>query len=280
MKTMVRIAAVAAAFAWSMSAASAQTFDVPPNSQIDVQYIAPKNTSPLYAIYTGLRDRKPLEELQVFLSPLKFPRKLKIQTDECGGATVRPYQAGGDITICYELVAQLQKLVNDNTKDNPDIRYPVLVGGFIQAVLHELSHAIFDMFHVPVWGREEDAADRLAAFIMTQFGEAVAMTTISATMLIFEWSNRTWTGSDFASVNSPEAQRFFNYVCIANGSPTVTELLPMPDFRQQQCTRGDNEYQSIRLAFFIVMMPHVDQELLLKIQAIDSMQWLVPGGSK
>ena len=34
----------------------------------------------------------------------------------------------------------------------------------------------------------------------------------------FEASDRTWTGSDFASVQSPEAQRFFNYLCIAFGS--------------------------------------------------------------
>ena len=297
MKTMVRIAALTAAFACSMGTAGAQPLNVPPNPQIEIQYVAPKNaSSPLTAIYNGLKERKPLEELRVFLAPLQLPRKLKIQTDECGGSTVRPYEAGGDVTICYELVARLQQIINDNTKNNPDARYPILAGGFTQAILHELAHAIFDMLDVPIWGREEDAADQLGAFIMLQFGGPVAVTTIYSTAMIFQWSSQTWTGSDFASATSPAAQRFFNYVCIANGWPhhiaeqtipkqlglpsDLSKLMTVPAFRDEQCTKQDTEYQQMRRAFYAVVMPHVDPDMLTKVQAVNSAQWLAPGGAK
>ena len=35
---------------------------------------------------------------------------------------------------------------------------------------HEVGHAAFDIFGVPIFGREEDAADNFATYIMLQFG--------------------------------------------------------------------------------------------------------------
>ena len=37
--------------------------------------------------------------------------------------------------------------------------------------LHETGHAVFDILKVPVFGREEDAADLFSAYIMLQFGK-------------------------------------------------------------------------------------------------------------
>ena len=34
----------------------------------------------------------------------------------------------------------------------------------MQAMLHEMAYAVFDVLQVPVWGREADAADKLAGF--------------------------------------------------------------------------------------------------------------------
>jgi len=40
-------------------------------------------------------------------------------------------------------------------------------------------------------------------------------------MFFLEKSEKTWTGSQFADVNSPEAQRYFNYLCMAYGGDPV-----------------------------------------------------------
>ena len=57
---------------------------------------------------------------------------------------------------------------------------------------------------------------------MLQFGKEVALKVLLGAAWFFEASDRTWTGSDFASVQSPEAQRFYNYLCIAFGSDPAT----------------------------------------------------------
>ena len=46
-----------------------------------------------------------------------------------------------------------------------------LVGSFLDVFLHETGHAVFDVLKVPVFGREEDAADLFSAYIMLQFGK-------------------------------------------------------------------------------------------------------------
>ena len=56
---------------------------------------------------------------------------------------------------------------------------------------------------------------------MMQFGENAAQTTIFGTARFFDWSARTWTGSDFASAEAPEAQRFYNFLCIAYGGDPI-----------------------------------------------------------
>ena len=46
------------------------------------------------------------------------------------------------------------------------------VGQVLFLTLHEVGHAVFDIFNVPIFGSEEDAADNFATYIMLQFAEA------------------------------------------------------------------------------------------------------------
>jgi hypothetical protein len=46
-----------------------------------------------------------------------------------------------------------------------------VVEQFLFWILHEFGHAIFEMYQVPLFGREEDAADQLAGYITPQFTE-------------------------------------------------------------------------------------------------------------
>ena len=149
-------------------------------------------------------------------------------------------------------------------------------------MLNQVAHALFDLLRTPVWGREDDAADRLAAFIMTQFGDDVALSTILGTAKFFEYSRHAWTGVDFADLESPESQRFFNYLCIAYGADPITFYFlagaPRPGGKVTQLTahraqRCDGEYNQVREAFDLTIMPHVDPGLFIKVRAT---QWLMP----
>ena len=76
------------------------------------------------------------------------------------------------IVYCYELVAQME---NDIASTNvlPGFRREdALVGGFVSTMLHETGHAIFYLLEIPIFGREEDAADAIASYVALQFGDA------------------------------------------------------------------------------------------------------------
>jgi hypothetical protein len=249
------------------------------NPQIEIVYGQPSNPS-YRPIYDRLKKLQVLEELQQFLVPLKLPRKLTVQVDQCGAAT-RPYKPGGPATICYELVEQIERVA---AKTEPNLREMVIVGTFVQAVFHEVASGVLDILQVPVWGRREDAADRLAGFIMLQFGEDVARQTVIGTGIFFEASGKTWTGSQFADVNSPEPQRYFNFLCMAyGGAPKVFESLAkaegdakpiLPEDRAGRCA---DEYAQVRKAFNLRIMPFVDPDLVVKVKAS---QWNSVGGGR
>ena len=202
------------------------------------------------------------------LRPVKLPRKLVVKLDECRGQQRSPYKAGGPVTICYELVDRIEKV---GAKVDASDRPTVIAGAFIQAVLHEISYAMFDLLQVPVWGRASDAADRLSALVMIKFGEEVAKSVIIGSAMFLAASDRTWTGSAFADTISPDDQRFYNYLCIAyGGSPVAFRYLAtgtppaIPEHRARQCAA---EYREVLAAFNMRIMPHIDADLLLKVRA-------------
>jgi hypothetical protein len=279
MKYVMRAAAVVVALFTAIAAtpAVAQAPSVLQNPQVEIAYVQPGNAS-YRPIHDRLRKLQALEELKQFLAPLRLPRKLTVQVDQCGAAT-RPYKVGGPATICYEMVEQIERIA---AKANPSMQQTVIVGTFVQAVFHEVAEAVMDILQVPVWGRSEDAADRLAGFIMLQFGEAVARQTIVGTAVFFEVSGKTWTGNQFADVSSPEAQRYYNYLCMAyGGNPKIFEFLVkadgdkkpiLPEDRSRRCR---SEYEQVRKAFNLRIMPHVDADLLVKVKAA---RWTVGNG--
>lgn len=241
------------------------------DTQIDIEYVEPKTPS-LRQYYEALKTQHVLETLREFLSPLRLPHKILVKTEECGRETI-PYQSGKPIIACYEYVARIVRLAPATRTQTGISRDTAITGAFVQLVLHGTAHAIFDLLKVPVWGREEDAADRLAAFVMLQFGKQVAVTTFTGAIWFFEASNHTWTGSDFSQEHSPEAQRFYNYLCIAYGGDpaTFTNIVRDTLLTTHRAQRCADEYKNLSQAFTITILPHIDPDRLRIVQSRD---WL------
>jgi hypothetical protein len=245
------------------------------NPQIETLYVAPADPA-LAPIRARVESARVLERLKGFLAPLKLSRKLTVEFDQCS-ALARPYRPGAPATICYELVDRIEHIAANGVSNSSAF----VEGTVVQAVLHEVALGVFDILQVPVWGRRSDAADMLAALIMLQFGEDIARQTIAASADFFELSGKTWTGSAFADVDSPEAQRYFNYLCIAyGGRPKTFEFLVkaekdhaavLPEHRAERC---DREYDQVRKAFDLRIMPYVDPDLLVRVKAT---RWLGTG---
>lgn len=247
------------------------------NSQIDIAYVEPSEA--VYRpIYERLKAHRVLEELRAFLAPLQLPKRVLIKSEQCHQPD-RLYQHGAPVTVCYEYIARLEELaakIPAQGKTQRGVsRDDAIVGGIVQVVLQRMSSAVFDVLDVPIWGREQDAADKLAALLMLQFGTVTARKLLNGAAYIFEASDRTWSGSDFSDTRGTEAQRFYNYLCVAYGGNKRTfsdfvegdsihsggllrfDLLPL-----RRAVRCANEYNDLKWAFDITIMPYVNQDLL------------------
>jgi hypothetical protein len=246
---------------------------IPKNPQIEIAYVAP--TSEKYqAIYQRLKAMQVFETLQQFLSPLRLPRRIVVKSQECG--TLRSiYQPGGPVVICYEYVlameqaapgANLVPIANGRIS-----KEGVIVGAFVNEVLSQVALAIFDALEIPVWGNANDAADNAAALIMSQFGDAVAWRTLIGTSWFLAQRAYVGRGSFAEVIQTSEAPRFYNYLCIAYSSnPQIFSFLSsdLPKDRLDWC---QDDYRKLVRSFAQTIMPHVDQALLKQIRTVDWM---------
>jgi len=249
------------------------------NPQIEIDYRPPRNAS-FRPIYEQLAARKVLETLQQFLAPLQLPRKLVIRVDECGGAITTAYKPDGPVTICYEYIADIERLAPKSTVHLQQADVTVgsaKTGPFVQAVLHAIALATFDILKVPVWGRLDDAADRVSALILLNFGPDVALYTIIGTAWFL--AANTTAPLDFADERGVMAQRYYTVLCLAYGRDPQTfarfvaanrsglEAEPaagdLPSARAGNCR---TEYNIEAQAFRTTIMPRLDQALVKRVQ--------------
>ena len=99
------------------------------------------------------------------LSPLRLPRRLLIKTEGCDGVS-NAYYDDGAVTVCYEYLDDVWKNVPEEPTPAGVAPIDALIGPVMDVFLHEAGHAVFDMLQVPLFGREEDAADQFSVYIM------------------------------------------------------------------------------------------------------------------
>lgn len=132
--------------------------------------------------YLALQKRHVLERYSQFLSPLHPPHKLPLVALNCGAeyGGHSPFYSSDDraLHFCYELYLDVLNVAPQTTTPQGVTRGTVDTGFWTSVLMHETGHALLDMLDIPVFGREEDAADQVAAFIALQFNPEVARTII------------------------------------------------------------------------------------------------------
>jgi hypothetical protein len=255
--------------------------------------------------------RKVLEEYVAFMSPVRLPKGLWVYADECGGGPgSSPYYDPSQraIVMCYEFVKSIDdwaaKIVKTETENPRNVPIKVTRKGFIAGlfagvILHETGHALFDNLDVPIFGRQEDAADQMSTFIAVQFKPEVADLVVGAyanVALMFDNKLRNATKSGATNLpDDPEAQcqldpfcafsdehgtwgqRFFNTLCLAYGAnPTHYADLVGEGFlpNNRDCVA---EYEQTKRAFAATIYPFIDKEKMKKVQ---EGEWFMQGEMK
>ena len=270
------------AFVLTATAALAQTPSIAPNPQIEIAYEPPANPAFVH-IYQRLTARKVLETLAQFLAPLKLDRKLTVKIDQCGAKARRYDRAQRLATLCYEYIDEVERLAPKSTVvlvQGPVTTDSAIVGPVVQSLLHEVAMAAFNILAVPVWGRLDDAADRVAAFVMVQFGANVAWNTIVGTAWFL--SGTATNAPDYSDVRGTVAQRYYTTLCLAYGREQVEgNTVRQGNVFQPFVSESDNsqtgnlpisrargcsyEYLLMKQAFNDTIMPHLDQALLKQV---------------
>jgi hypothetical protein len=249
------------------------------NENLVIDYVTPRD--PAYMpILQRLKDQKFLERLQQFLSPVNLPTKLRLTTRQCtldGTPNAFYYPLDWQLNICYEIVAFLDKLApTEPVNGLPPSR--VMMGALTGVVLHEVGHALFDNLQVPVFGREEDAADQFAAFLALQFDQDVAVTVVTGLAYAQLALKNAGMGviydrRSFSDEHGTADQRFYNILCIAYGSDPGTfasfaDPSVLPPDRAEGCKK---EYAQVRDAFYKTIFPAIDPA---KMTLVRSVKWL------
>jgi hypothetical protein len=250
------------------------------SDRVSVVYVPPNNFS-FQEVYELLRQRSALEKVKEILSPFRFPEQLTVETTECG-AVNSYYQRKNfkpTVTICYEFLKRILELLPNETTPAGLTPTDAAVGQFFWVTFHEVGHAAFDMFNVPIFGHEEDAADNFATFIMLQFGKGQARRLIKGAA----WAWRAYLGdyqknpvvqtrlAAFATDHGLPQERFYNLVCLAFGanSQEFADFESfLPPTRSPNCS---HEYQTLVRAFRQEIRPHIDQE---QARAVLDTDWL------
>ena len=258
--------------------ASAQTPVLRGITGINIEYLPPQQSVHM-PIYDRLKRRGVLEQYKEFMSPLRLTRLLTVGLQECG--FINAIYRAARITYCYELVADMQRQIAESNVLPGFRREDAIVGGFVSTMLHETGHALFDLFDIPLFGREEDAADAIGAYVSLQFGPTTARRILTGTAFVWRASEITRQNrgnrrfEDYSDEHGTDAQRFYNTVCIALGGDAVegtstfadfTQLLP--EGRRRRCPV---EYLQVKKAFARHVLPHVDITLMKKVRATE---WL------
>jgi hypothetical protein len=165
------------------------------------------------------------------------------------------------ITFQYGFAALIFETLKQNNPDWSNHKLGFATGAVIAFILeHEFTHALINIYNLPVLGKEEDAADTLATLLLLKSpkGDKLAL---GAAEFWADFSGRQNPPAiaDYADAHSLDLQRAYSIICDIAGSNqeryneiNQAGILPKGDI--QSCPA---QYQEDVKSFTQVLQPHV-----------------------
>ena len=133
---------------------------------------------------------------------------------------------------------------------------------------------MFDLLKIPLLGREEDAADQVAAYYVLQLPKEVRRRLILGAAHSYGSELKVRSARDlyrprlevgrhviFSDEHGTSAQRLYNLLCLAYGSDKelfadVVQKGYLPEERAEIC---EDEYRQVDYAYRTLIAPHVSR---------------------
>jgi hypothetical protein len=272
-RTSSRVAAAAVVLAigaLTMPAAWPQDQSYP--GSIQIEYEPPKDPAVKDA-YDMAKGAKGLEMMQVIFGAFRLPENLYMKAVNCDGIPNAYFFREDDrptIRICYEYLQSVYQMTPKQPTADGLTPREAFTGQLLFAIAHEFGHAVFDIYNLPVLGRQEDAADQFATHFLLHFGGQLSQRLVWGAAYSYsdymknlkDKPKVTLPITAFASDHGAPEQRFYNLVCIAYGYDpkifaSVIEKGYLPDPRAKVCKY---EYSNLSYAITKLVGPHIDQE--------------------
>ena len=195
---------------------------------------------------------------QVFNRMFRFPQPLTVVWTECGVANAA-WDGEGNIVMCYEMAEFVKALFIKRVKSRKQLRIAAMSSLYF-VFLHEFGHALISMYDLPVVGREEDAADQLAALVLINSGDdGVGIAMLGATF--FRVLASAGSKTPFFDEHSLDEQRFYNVMCLVYGSnpQRFASLVGDKQLPKARARRCPTEYNKISSAWTNLFKGHSSQ---------------------
>jgi Putative metallopeptidase len=187
-------------------------------------------------------------------SVVTLPRDVGLRYAECGEANAYYDADERHILMCIELMEDIADTV-EGQFETEDEAAEAAAGAWLAVALHEAGHAMVDVLELPVTGREEDAVDQLAAWILIESDDVDSVLGAAASY----YTEDEAEDSDFADEHSLNRQRYFNLVCWAYGSDPengqeLIDTWELPEARAEGCAA---EYAQLDRSWSRLLRDHL-----------------------
>lgn len=267
MKLSVGLAVFCAVASHAATASSQPT----PEERIAVEYVEPTNPAHK-ALYEMARDKQLLERVRDLLRPVRWPRTLRLVLEGCDGES-NAFYANAVVTVCYEYLEDIWSAASSPRRPSTVSREDAVAGPVLDVYLHEAGHALFDLLKIPLLGREEDAADQVAAYYLLNLPKEFRLRFVFGAAYSYASELKVRRARDlyrrrlevgrhvtFSDEHGTPAQRLYNMLCLAYGSDKelfadVVSKGLLPTERSEIC---EDEYRQVNYAYRTLIAVHVD----------------------
>lgn len=186
-----------------------------------------------------------------------LPKTVRLRLVDCEAANAWYLPEQREVQLCLQLAELVADLLATQVDDEAQLLRAV-DGSLRFILLHEVGHALVDVLQLAVTGREEDAVDQLAVWLLLEQDDGAEAVLSAASVFAANASG----GNDFAAAHALDEQRYFNMVCWVYGSaPERFAELPadwgLPSERAAGCAE---EYRQLRVAWTRLLSAHVPGE--------------------
>ncbi len=200
-----------------------------------------------------------------------LPVNLTLSARVCGESNAYYSPENKELLFCQELLSDLYdqaKEMGGNDKEFVDSLYEDAV---LFTLYHEFGHAAVDVYDLPITGREEDAADQAAVWIILngvweeeEDGVACALDAADFFALTGDYETEDLKDAKdlpFWDSHSLDYQRYYNIVCWTYGyNPKMTEDILGENIdkildpeRKESC---EDEYALMDRSLTRLLQPH------------------------